>query len=409
MNEPWHSRAAGSHRFEWTDPERLILEFDLIRTERSGEVTAELLVTSTAPATGGVIHHARVNLVSTRSRAELANHLVKRAPGQSVDWLQVLEYASRETVLGYRAGAPAILLRDAPEPEAGSLILPPLLLARMPTMLFGDGGSAKSLLALAAGLSLQTGRPLLGLAPTTTMRVGFLDWEMDAPEHRARARDLLGEESDLVYVPCGRPLADDVDRLRRIVRQHELEYVIVDSVALACDGPPEAAEVASRFFQALRELGTGSLLVAHVNKSGDTDRPFGSAFWSNFARLTWYAKRETIPGAAGVTVGLFAKKANTGPLPAPLGFAVSWQPDAISIERTDVADIPDIAAHVPAKYRIALELRSGARTIAELAGALGYPVDTIKKTLDRGEGKAFTRLPGPDGVYRWGLLSEAAG
>ena len=114
MNEPWHTRDSGAHRFEWSDPERLIFEFDLIRTERSGEVTAEVLVTSTAPAIGGTIHHARLNLVSTRSRAEVAKHLATRAPSLSVgDWPQLLEYACRETVLAYRAGAPAMIPLEA--------------------------------------------------------------------------------------------------------------------------------------------------------------------------------------------------------------------------------------------------------------------------------------------------------
>ena len=408
MNEPWHTRDSGAHRYEWTDPERLILEFDLIRTERSGEVTAELLVTSTAPAISGTIHHARINLVSTRSRAELAKHLAVRAGAQSLDWSQVIEYACRETVLAYRAGAPAILLRDAPEPEAGAFVLPPLLLARMPTLIFGDGGSGKSMLALAAGLTIHTGRPVLGIAPSETMRVGFLDWEMDAAEHRARARGLLGEESDLVYVPCARPLADDVDRLRRIIRQHGIGYVVVDSVALACDGPPEAAEVAGRFFGALRELGLGSLLVAHVNRSGDTDRPFGSAFWHNGARLTWYAKRESAIASSRMTVGLFNKKSNVGPLAAPMGFDVTWTPDGVDIARTDVADIPDIAQHVPVRFRLEAEMRAGAKTITELSTGLGVAVDTVKKTLERHEGKAFVRMPGPDGVYRWGLVSRVA-
>ena len=346
------TRERGAYRFEWADPERVIVELDLIRTERSGEITAEILVTSTAPAVGGTLHHARVNLMSTRSRAELAKHLGTRAPGLVPDWASLLEYAAHETVIAYRNGAPAILLRDAPEPEAGGRILPPLLEARMPSMIFGDGGSAKSILALAAALSIDTGRPLLGLEPTATARVGFLDWEMDAAEHRARARSLLGEELDLVYVPCSRPLAEDVDRLRRIVTRHQLGYLVVDSVALACDGPPEAAEVAARFFQALRELGLGSLLVAHVNRSGDTERPFGSAFWHNMARLTWYAKRESTIGSSRITVGLFNKKANTGPLAAPMGFDVEWTGDGITVTRTDVRDIPDLAEHVPVRYRI---------------------------------------------------------
>jgi hypothetical protein len=406
MTDPWHTRDSGAHRFEWGDPERLVLEFDLIRTERSGEVTAELTVTSTAPAVGGVVHHARINLVSTRSRAELAKHLASRAPALSLDWAQLVEYACRETVLGYRAGAPAILLRDAPAPEAGAVLLPPLLLARMPTMIFGDGGGGKSLLALAAALSVHTGRPLLGEAPVEQLRVGYLDWEMDAAEHRVRARRLLGEESDLVYVPCSRPLAEDVDRLRRVVRQHRLGYVVVDSVALACDGPPEAAEVAGRFFGALRELGLGSLLVAHVNRAGDAERPFGSAFWHNGARLTWYAKRESGIGSGRMTVGLFNKKSNVGPLSAPLGFDVEWSADAIGIARTDLRDIPDLASHVPLRYRIEQELRTGALTLVDIVARLGEPatVDAVRMAIKRNESR-FTRVTGADGITRWGLAA----
>jgi hypothetical protein len=31
------------------------------------------------------------------------------------------------------------------------------------------------------------------------------------------------------------------------------------------------------------------------------------------------------------------------------------------------------------------------------------PIDTVKKTLTRGECRQFTRVVGADSVYRWGL------
>jgi hypothetical protein len=248
-----------------------------------------------------------------------------------------------------------------------------------------------------------TGEPYLGRRPTTTGPVGYLDWEMDGPEHRDRLLRLAGEPlPGVLYVPCSRPLADDVDRLRRIVDRHELVYLIVDSVALACDGPPEAAEVAVRFFGALRELGLGSLLVAHVNRAGDTDRPFGSAFWHNGARSTWYAKLEAELGGA-MTVGLFHKKANIGPRSAPLGFRVEWG-DRITLERTDLRDIPDLATHIPLAYRLADALRTGARTVAALAAETGADVETVRRTLNRRKDR-FRSMTGPDGVTRWGLLA----
>lgn len=408
MTAPMFSYAHGAYRLEWGEPERAILTFDLLRSERSGDVTAEVEVASTVSTINAVIHHARVNLVGTRSRQELAKHLSTRTAGIATDWPIVVEIACREVLRAYRAGAPAVLLRDVPppSPEDTGYALAPLALSAMPTCIFGDGGSAKSLLALAIAKAIHTGQPLAGMAPERPRRVGLLDWEMDAHSHRDRLARLAGEPiPDVVYVPCARPLAEDVDRLRRIAARHALEFLIVDSVALACDGPPEAAEVATRFFGALRELGLPVLAIAHVNRSGDTERPFGSAFWHNGFRLTWYAKRETDPTADCLAVGLFAKKCNVGPMPAPLGFRVTFSPERIEVDRAQVADVSDFAAHVPLRLRIREELRTGSRTIAELAADLDVQVDSVKKALMRGEGREFVRVTGADQIFRWGLAA----
>lgn len=409
MTNPHVSYERGHHRFEWGDPDRAIIEVEYVR-DHHGEVSGEVSVTSTAP-TGGLIHVARVNLLSTRSLSEFAGHIVKRANGtSSADWQQLIGIMAVETVARFRRGEPAVLLRDiVPAEDAGS-ILPPLAVSRMPTILFGDGGSAKSMVALAAAATITSGIPYLGLEPTTVTTVGYLDWEMDGTEHRDRLARLCGDElPGIVYIPCARPLADDVDRIRREVIRHGIGYLVVDSVGLACDGPPEAAEVAIRFFGALRELGLGSFLVAHVNRSGDTDRPFGSAFWHNGGRLTWYAKLEAEIGGS-TTVGLFCKKANTGPKAAPIGYRIDWSTERIAISRTDVRDIPDLSQHVSVKYRVQAEVAAGAKTIAEIAVVLNVPVDTVKKAIDRDQ-KAprptFVRVIGTDSVYRVGLAHVA--
>jgi hypothetical protein len=393
----------GRYILEWGDPERAILELDYLRADH-GDVSAEVSATSTAP-TGGLVHVARVNLLSTRSLAEFAAHVAKRTPAAATDWQQLVAIAAREVVTRYRRGEPSIFLRDVvPEDDDGS-ILPPLAIARMPTILFGDGGSAKSMLALAVAASIQSGVPYLGLEPSTVTPVGYLDWEMDGQEHRKRLARLAGDDMPgIVYIPCSRPLADSVDRIRREIIRHELGYLIVDSVGLACDGPPEAAEVANRFYGALRELGLGSFLVAHVNRQGDTERPFGSAFWSNGGRLTWYAKLEADAGGS-TTVGLFCKKSNTGPKPAPIGYRIDWG-ERITIARTDVRDIPDLASHVPLTYRITAELRGGALTVVQVADATATQVDTVSRTLRRMRDRGQVRdVAGPDGVMRWGLAA----
>ena len=84
MNGPHVSVEYGHYTYEWGDPDRAIFELDYLRTDR-GEVSAEVTVTSTVP-TGGLVHVARVNLLSTRSVAEFAGHLAKRRPGIASDW-----------------------------------------------------------------------------------------------------------------------------------------------------------------------------------------------------------------------------------------------------------------------------------------------------------------------------------
>ena len=154
------------------------------------------------------------------------------------------------------------------------------LLDRHPVILFGDGGVAKSYLALFfAGELVRRG-----------LRVLYADWELDAGDHSDRLQRLFGADApQVMYARCVRPMTYEAERLARLVRQHKCDYIVCDSVVFACDGPPEAAESAQRYFQALRQIGVGSLNLAHTTKSDDADKkPFGSAFWHNGARNVEY-------------------------------------------------------------------------------------------------------------------------
>ena len=197
---------------------------------------------------------------------------------------------------------------------------------------------------------------------------------------------------------------EDVDRIRRIIHQRDIGYVVVDSVGLACDGPPEAAEVANRFFGAVRQLERGALLIAHTTKADDGERPFGSTFWHNGARLTWYAKRQQDIASSILQVGLFNRKSNTGPLAAPLGFEITFGDGGTTIRRTDVRDVVELAGKLPLAYRIAGVLQSGARPVAEIAEMLGVDPDSVRTTLKRKDDQ-FVCMSGPDGAARWGLIA----
>ena len=132
-------------------------------------------------------------------------------------------------------------------------------------------------------------------------------------------------------------------------RKRAIDYLIVDSVMPACDGKPEDAEVAQRYFQALRRIGRGSLNIAHITKAGaDTDKPFGSAFWHNLSRATWFAKlAETSLDGRTLTLALHDKKHNTrGKLPA-IGFEVTFGEGQTTFRRANLADVAEHAADLP--------------------------------------------------------------
>jgi len=389
----------------WSAPAVTIC-LELVRGDRrSGEVLAELEISAAGTR---LIQAVRTNLGAGTTRAQLAKHAAERAQGVADGkwWAAAIDEACASTIRAFRAGDPPLLLRDAQPPATASWAIAPLVLAHHPVMLFGDGGTMKSYLALALGLTLHTGTPILGLAAAARMRVGFADWEFTAWDHKERMLRLVGagrELPDLVYVRCENPLRDEAPRLQRIIRDHRLEVMIFDSAGFACEGPPEEAQSALGFWRAFRSLRVGGIITAHDNRSHDSERPFGSTFWHNGARATWYVKKQQDNGAAGLSVGLFNKKANTTALSRPLGFRFEFDDEVTRIVRTDVRDVPEFAGQVPIKDRVAHALKAGALTYMELADVLEVDAETVGRVARRYERKLFTLLPGLDGKKRVGL------
>jgi len=387
----------------------ITIAFDQLRADRrSGDLHGEISVS----LSGRAVHQARLNLLSTQTKSALAKHLATRTRGVDVDWITLLEEACARTIAAVRAGQPAISLRDAERPADAGWLLRPLLIGRLPTVIFGDGGSLKSYLALAALIDINHGLSLLGMAAAAPHAVAYLDWEFDAWEHRGRMHCLLGNAGqlpDITYVACSGPLRDQVDRLQHIIREKSIKYVVIDSVGLACDGPPEEAEAALGFFQALRALDVGALCIAHQSKADEKhghEKPFGSVYWHNSARMTWHVRKVQDTASETVEIALTNRKSNTSALARPLGFRFTFEELRTSIDRIDIRDVPQLAGQVPVKERIAHALTGGAMTVVELSEELDVPQNTIIQTTRRWDGKLFVKLTKTaDGVHRIGLVT----
>ena len=75
-----------------------------------------------------------------------------------------------------------------------------------PTILFGDGGAAKSYLALYLAGTIAREVPTI-----------FIDFEFEPEAHRARLQRLFGAAmpQGLHYVRCSQPLVTEVGRLQK--------------------------------------------------------------------------------------------------------------------------------------------------------------------------------------------------
>ncbi len=371
-------------------------EVDRLRREHN-ELVGELCVRCDLPGAAtveGNLSIADFNISSARARADRAKLLATRAGARGLDWALLVEEFCQRVLQADRAGQPAVDLRMLPRPSAdqdmvdvGGLTLP----RRHPSILFGDGGAGKSYLGLY----------LAGRLAERGMRVALFDWELAGEDHRTRLELLFPDGMPRVlYARCERPLVFEADRLRRIVREESVDYIVYDSVAFACDGPPEAAEVAGRYFRAVRQIGGGSLHIAHVSKGENADqKPFGSTFWHNGARSTWFMKHDEASAEGEVLqIGLFNRKNNLGRLCSPLGYSIAFGEETTTLRRTDVAESPELASKLSIRQRMAYLLRRGSMTIKEVATELDENPDTIKRTAYRGKGQFIVLEGGKIGL-----------
>jgi hypothetical protein len=389
----FHLNSDGLYRL--TIPEyKVSIEVDRLRRE-SNELVGELCVRCTLPGVrsyDGALSIADFNLSSARARAERAKILATRtnfgAPQDYIDWLGLIEEFCQRVLLDERRGQSSCDLRDMERPEANDTLklcgieFP----RRHPTILFGDGGSAKSYVALYfAGMLAMSG-----------INVALFDWELAGEDHRERLERLFpGTMPKITYARCERALIHEVDRLRRIVRDEAIEYSFFDSIAFACSGPPESAEIAGAYFRAVRQIGGGSFHIAHVSKADGADqKPFGSSFWHNGARSTWYVKAsQDCSNDTVLQLGLFNRKANLSRIQRPTGFRVEFAQFKTYFNPDDVANTPELAEKLSLPQRMREALRRGAMTPDELSAVASDSVKHINQTAKRNN-KMFVIVDG---------------
>lgn len=392
------------------------VEATRLHQHKDGRVTGEILITTSMAGYNPHLHQAQFNFTSTQSRTGLGKHLIERCP--ELPWPDLLEQVCVYTLRHLREGEPPVEICTTDEIPPLEYLLHPFLPKGQPTMIFGDGGTAKSTLGLITVLCLQlpwADNPLHLLVPPRPLTVAYCDWETDQAEIGWQLKRICtGHDLGMMtlhYRRCIQPLADDLEQVQSWTQRIGASCTIVDSVAHACGGDVNEAEPARRLFQALRSLKTitqepmTTFLIHHTAKGqqGNKPTPFGSAYFNNYSRSVWESRKSQEPGEDDLSIGLFHRKANYSKLFPAIGVHFSYTDTTIQIEHEDVRTVAELTKSLSIPFRIQDILKQGPTTPQVIAAELETTVETVRTKLTelKRKGKAVNL-----GGGRWGLQAH---
>lgn len=397
MSKPTHSENAGIHSLTW-DQEQIHIRVDRMvqHTEHlSGEVTV-----SSGPL--GHIHWARLNLTSTPARRTFSKQLEERL--SSVDWYAITEELCLAVIGKYRAGEPAVKLGEQSTPERVSYRIRPIVPERQPTIIYGVGGTGKTLIAQFLSVLVETPLSLCGMEAEPG-NVLYLDYETTGEDAALNVKRIqrgmdIHTGSEIMYRRCTQPLASDIEQIQRLVIDHDIDMVVVDSFGYASVGEIDKADAAMSHFRALRTLNTTTITLDHVAKDTERrDTPYGSIYKYNSARSVWEVRKSQSPGEDRLDIALFHRKMNMGKLEQAIGIRIDFADNAITFERQDVRDT-ELSAGLGIKERAVHALKEGKLPIEELAERLDVSERSLATILYRNKND-FQKV-GED----WGLKQK---
>jgi hypothetical protein len=189
---------------------------------------------------------------------------------------------------------------DRPDDER-PVVIEGMIPCGFPSILFGDGGTAKSLLAASMLLDVARGAPeWMGRKVKRHGPVIYLDFELDLQEQARRAYQ-LAEGLGLDRPPENLHYLSGADHPLRAVLEYTLErakdlgaaLVLLDSLGFAVEGDMEASRDVLRFvreyIKPFQSAGITLLIIDHQSKltggeSYHQKSPFGSVYKSNACR-----------------------------------------------------------------------------------------------------------------------------
>lgn len=320
----------------------------------------------------------------------------KNAPLPDVDIDAAMTIITDEVLTRFATGNPTVELNAQESRKEAPFILEPWIAASGATVMYGEGGLSKSLLALAMGISVSTGVPIFGKTPQVVGPVMYFDYEDDHHTHVDRMHAICRSFG----IPVGEvnihyhALVSSVVKSKREMHKRATEsgavLGILDSVGMGRGGSAVAAEDTIRMFRGLREVGIPFLTIDHVSKAakeqkgGDVDA-YGSIYTMNSARLAWSLSRQDSSGA-DIRIHAINRKANHVRKAAPQTISIEYINDERGVpERINIETGNEFGMMMPtvgARERMLMLLADGEEwTYADISEQLGITSANARKIV----------------------------
>jgi hypothetical protein len=301
---------------------------------------------------------------------------------------------------GRRDDEPKLVrLAEVEPPGPRRYLLRDLVLAAYVTLVYGDGGVAKSLLALALAVAVAGGAETWLGRRVENGPVLYVDFELDAEEQARRVRQLCRDAGgrseeppeDLLYMSAVGHRARDVFKAARTVcEEHGVVMVVLDSYGVALGGDAEASKDVIAFnndvLEPFRALGAAVLVIDHQSRlqagqSYQSKGAFGSVYKTNLARSVVQVEA-TERGEGTLTVRLRQKKHNFGPLADPFAVKISFSEESVGLTPVELeASEKAEEATLNAVDRVKHALEVGPAYPWEISEVTTLAVKTVKNAL----------------------------
>lgn len=287
-------------------------------------IRTALHVYSSLPGQGGLPYSSDLNLGSPSAREGVRREIEQffGQSGKESPWTRALSFACSSAGDAWLNIDHSVDLRNVDSPPERLFLVERTIPYGVGSILFGMGGHGKSYVGGDILAHVLHGRAWQGRGVMQQEAVGVLDFEDSQEEWKLRIQELcLGaglpfDERVFRYIPGrGVPLYEQRQRLFRMIEEHHLGALLIDSAASASGGDLLEVGAAAKLTSTLTEFGRRgctSLLIAHNTKAQDSQYPYGNIMWHNLVRSTHYIEAVQDEGSLVLDALIHNRKSNRG-------------------------------------------------------------------------------------------------